>query len=74
MAQIHPHTNATYRIVQRSDKSFGAEVSIPGMLPTMISGFATKALAEAWIAKHKQEIEDYPLDRGWRGRAKKQAD
>jgi hypothetical protein len=41
------------------------------MSPTVITGFATEALAEAWIAKDKREIEDYPPERGWRGRAKK---
>jgi hypothetical protein len=71
MAQLHPHADATYRVIRRPDMSFGAEVTIPGMNPTVITGFATEALAEAWIAKHKREIEDYPPERGWRGRPKK---
>ncbi|HKT19664.1 MAG TPA: hypothetical protein VJR47_16560 [Stellaceae bacterium] len=72
MAQEHPHLGATYRVFQRSDNSFAAEVTILGMNPTTITGFATEALAEAWVTKHKREIENYPTDnRTWRGRQKK---
>jgi hypothetical protein len=71
MTRLHPHAGATYRVIRRPDMSFGAEVTILGMSPTVITGFATEALAEAWIAKHKREIEDYPPERGWRGRQKK---
>jgi hypothetical protein len=71
MARTHPHTGATYRVLQRADNSFGAEVSIFGMNPTVITGFATEALAEAWIAKHKQEVADFIPGRGWRGRQPK---
>jgi hypothetical protein len=69
MAQSHPHVGATYRVFQRSDKSFAAEVTILGTNPTIITGFATEALAEAWIAKHKREIENYSSGRSmWRNR------
>jgi len=68
MAQPHPHTGATYRVMRRPDNSYGAEVIIEGMNPTFITGFATQALAEAWIEKHKREIEDYTP--GWRGRGR----
>jgi hypothetical protein len=71
MASEHPHANATYRILER-DQSFSAEVTIPGMMPIIISGFASKELAEAWIVKHQREIADYPGARSrWRGRQAK---
>ncbi len=69
MAQLHPHAAATYRVIQRPDMSFVAEVNIPGQNPAIVTGFSTEALAEAWIAKHKREVEDYQP--GWRGRQKK---
>jgi hypothetical protein len=69
MAQQHPHAEATYRVIRRPDMSFGAEVTIPGMYPTTITGFATEAGAEAWITKHKREVEDYSP--GWRKRMRK---
>ena len=56
MDKQHPHTGATYRITLQSDGSFGIEVSIPDSLPTMITGFATEAAAEGWVAQHKQDI------------------
>ncbi len=68
MAQTHPHAEATYRVLERPDKSFAAEVVIPGMFPTLISGFATEADAQAWIAKHKQDVQDYTG--GWRRKKK----
>jgi hypothetical protein len=51
--------------------SFGAEVSIPGQRLATVTGFATEALAEAWVAKHKREVADYVPYGGWRGRQKK---
>jgi hypothetical protein len=68
MAQTHPHADATYRVIERPDKSFAAEVIIPGMYPTLISGFATEDTAHAWIAKHKKDVEDYTG--GWRRKKK----
>jgi hypothetical protein len=69
MARQHPHIGATYRVLQRPDMSFGAEVAIFGMNPTVITGFATEALADAWIEKHKREVADYAP--GWRSRQPK---
>jgi hypothetical protein len=68
MAQPHPHADATYHVVRRADLSFVAEVNIPGQYPITITGFATEAAAEAWIIKHKREVEDYRPS--WRGRRK----
>ena len=59
MPRSHPHLGATYRVVRLADMTFGTEVRILGMCPTMIRGFATEAVAEAWIAKHEREISDY---------------
>jgi hypothetical protein len=69
MARIHPHAGASYRIIRRPDMTFGTEVTIEGMSPTIITGFATEAMAEAWIEKHRREIEDFPSER--RGRPKR---
>jgi hypothetical protein len=67
----HPHADATYRVVCRADMCFSAEVSIPGQRLTTVTGFATEALAEAWVAKYKREVADYVPYGGWRGRQKK---
>ena len=56
LVQPHPHSGATYRLVARLDNSFGVEVTIPGMSPTMVTGFGSQAEAERWIAKHKEEV------------------
>jgi hypothetical protein len=68
MARTHPHAEATYRVIQRPDASFAAEVSIPGMFPTLVTGFADETAAQAWITKHQHEVEDYSP--GWRRRPK----
>jgi len=53
MPYEHPHVLASYRIVPQEDMTFAVEVSIPGTAPTMISGLATEARAEGWVAKHR---------------------
>jgi len=55
MQQDHPHVGASYRIVPKDD-AFGVEVTIPGMASTTVTGFATMADAERWIAKHKESV------------------
>jgi len=57
MARTHPHAEASYRVVSLADGAFGVEVTIPDTHPTTVSSFATKADAEAWIAKHKTRVE-----------------
>ena len=52
----HPHAGATYQLVHREDGGFGVKVTIPESHPAMVTGFATEAAAEAWMARHKQEI------------------
>ena len=56
MDEHHPHSGATYKIILRKDMTFGVEVTIPGMAPTTVSGFATETDAERWIGKHKEEV------------------
>jgi hypothetical protein len=56
MEKRHPHFGATYRIVPRPDATFAVEVVIPGSAMVNITGFATQALATAWIASHMAEI------------------
>jgi len=65
MARTHPHAEASYRVVPRTDGSFGVEVSIPDTYPTTVSSFATEAEAEAWIAKHKTRVETDTSNNVW---------
>jgi hypothetical protein len=57
MALPHPHANATYRVVPLQNKAYGVEVAIPDSSPAMVTSFATKEVAEAWIAKHRRQAE-----------------
>jgi hypothetical protein len=52
----HPHSGAIYRVVRRDDESFGVVVTIPDMYPATVTGFATKAAAKRWIARHKDTV------------------
>ena len=56
MPKIHPHAEATYRVLQRADSTYGIEVSVPNSSPTIVSSFMTVADAEAWIADHKRRV------------------
>ena len=56
MEKRHPHFGATYKIVRRPDASFAVEVAIPGSAMVNMTGFATEALAAAWVASHMAEI------------------
>jgi hypothetical protein len=56
MDQTHPHSGATYKLVPQGDQTFGVVVAIPDMHPTTVTGFATEADAERWIASHKDRI------------------
>ena len=57
MARIHPHAEATYTVVPLEDGTFGVKVAIPETYPTTVRPFASEAEAEAWIAKHKTQVE-----------------
>jgi len=55
--KIHPHAEATYRVVPLDDGSFGVEVNIPDSHPTRVSMFKTEADAEAWIVEHRRRVQ-----------------
>ena len=57
MPKIHPHAEATYRVISLENGAFGVEVSIPDRNPTTVSVFKTEADAEAWIAEHRRRVE-----------------
>jgi hypothetical protein len=57
MPKIHPHAEATYRVIPFEDGSFGVEVSIPDNYPTTVRPFGTKADAETWIAEHQNRVQ-----------------
>ena len=65
MPRIHPHAEATYRIIPLDDGAFGVEVNIPDSHPTMISRFATEVDAEAWIASHQRHVQTQTQRGGW---------
>ncbi len=62
---VHPHAEATYRVVPLDGGTFGVEVAIPGAQPATVSKFAIEADAEAWIANHKSFVETYDSGRRW---------
>jgi len=57
MARTHPHAEATYTVVPLAGGNFGVTVAIPDTYPTTVSPFASAAEAEAWIQKHKTQVE-----------------
>jgi hypothetical protein len=57
MTRIHPHADATYRIISLDDGAFGVSVMIPDMAPTEVTSFATEAEARTWITEHKARVE-----------------
>ena len=59
----HPHADATYRVVAQKDLTYGVEVTIPDTHPTMVTSFATKRDAEAWITKHSKQAESARIPR-----------
>lgn len=72
MAKMHPHAEATYRIVPIEGGYFGVEVVIPETHPTLVSRFAIAAEAEAWIAWHKGRVQAEASTQRWFRRAKPQ--
>lgn len=65
MARTHPHAEATYRVIPLGDGSFGVEVSIPETYPTTVRPFGTEIDAEAWIARHKDQVQTHATTNGW---------
>lgn len=57
MPRLHPHAEATYRVLTDDDASFAVEVTIPGTHPTKVRPFATHRDAEHWITDHKRRVQ-----------------
>ena len=53
MPKIHPHAEASYRVLPLNDGSFGVEVTIPDSHPTTVTKFDSSEAAEAWISAHR---------------------
>jgi hypothetical protein len=58
--RTHPHAGATYRMMPLTGGTFGVEVVIADTDPTLVSGFATVAAAEEWVAAHKKQASGTP--------------
>jgi hypothetical protein len=56
MCSDHPHSNATYKILERPD-GYRIEVSIPGANPVIVSGLPTLERAELWVVTHQKRVE-----------------
>jgi len=56
--KTHPHADATYRVLPNSEGGFAVEVVIPNAPPTRVSSFATAEVAEEWIVRKKQKVEE----------------
>lgn len=69
MPRLHPHADASYRVLARTDGGFDVEVSIPDTHPTRVSAFASERDAEAWIAEHRRRVEAQSLSGGRFGKA-----
>jgi len=66
VTRIHPHAEATYRIIRLEDKAFGVEIVVPGTYPTTMSSFRTAVKAGEWIAEHKSFVRlNAPFHRQW---------
>jgi len=69
MLMTHPHAEATYRVLELDDGTFGVEVNIPDTNPTMVTKFESKEAAEAWIEGHRKRVQSQAElgRRGFRG-------
>jgi hypothetical protein len=65
MPKIHPHAEASYRVVGLDGGFFGVEVSIAGSYPTLVSRFDTEVGAEKWIAEHRRQVESQTQSGRW---------
>jgi len=66
MADIQ--TEATYRIIRQADNSYGVEVTITDMCPTMVTPFPSQDSAQAWIDKHTAARSAVGTAKSWRRR------
>jgi hypothetical protein len=65
MPRMHPHAEASYRVLALDDGSFQVEVTIPDSHPTRVSPFATQRDAEDWIARHQERVQAETSAGGW---------
>jgi hypothetical protein len=65
MARTHPHAEASYTVVALQEGGFGVKVAIPETYPTTVSPFASAEEAEAWIVKHKTQVESGAAGGQW---------
>ncbi len=65
MARTHPHAEASYTVVELRDGTFGVRVAIPETYPTTVSPFASADEAEAWIVKHKSQVDAGTIGGQW---------
>jgi hypothetical protein len=65
MPKSHPHDEASYRVIPFDGGLFAVEVEIPGSHPTKVSPFDTEADAEAWIAKHRLQVQTQAQSGRW---------
>jgi hypothetical protein len=63
--RIHPHAEATYRVIPFDDGAFAVEVSVAGNYPATISTFATEADADTWIAEHQRRVQSENRSSRW---------
>ena len=63
MAESHPHSGATYRVIARKDGAFEIEVSIPAMSPITVTNFPTRLHADQWVARHEAPVAAGPPGR-----------
>ena len=65
MPRMHPHAEASYKVVPFEDGSFGVEVRIPESHPTTVTTFASKEAAENWIADHRNRVQSQSQSGRW---------
>jgi len=58
MAEEHPHTGASYRVVIQENLTYGVEVVVPSCYPALVTSFSSEEIAEAWITDHKRRVAE----------------
>jgi hypothetical protein len=65
MPKSHPHDEASYQVIPFDGGRFAVEVTIPGSHPTKVSPFDTQTDAEAWIDKHRIQVQTQSQTGRW---------
>jgi hypothetical protein len=55
MAYNIAQPDATFRVFEKTDMTFGVEIVIAGTEPTSVMGFATETAANDWIAGYQRQ-------------------